>query len=159
MSSLYQTELEIAIAEYAAASKEGKALLEKCFGKERLMPNIMDRVKTFEDACKVLNLNYSYCVNGVEDSISKSLVAFYKLQIIAKALNEGWVPDWSNSDQYKYYPWFKYGSGVGFSYADAVFDHTYTGVGSRLCFKTRELAEYAGKHFQGLYNDFLLLNQ
>ena len=40
---------------YKHASEEQKALLESMFGKEMFKPkDIMERVKTFEDACEVL---------------------------------------------------------------------------------------------------------
>ena len=40
---------------YQQATKEQKALLENMFGKDMFKPkNIMERVKTFEDACEVL---------------------------------------------------------------------------------------------------------
>lgn len=47
---------------------------------------ITERVKTFEDACKELG----------ED---------HKLGIITAALNEGWEPDFTNDDEYRYYPY------------------------------------------------------
>jgi hypothetical protein len=49
-------------------------------------------------------------------------------------------------------------SGVGFSYVDCVRWLTSSDVGSRLCFKSSELAEYAGKTFESIYKDFLTLN-
>jgi hypothetical protein len=72
------------------------------------------------------------------------------LVIIAKAINGDWVPDWTDSSQWKYYPWFEMGSssGVGFSYHDYVAWRTYSTVGSRLCFKSSDLAKHAGQLFE-----------
>ena len=81
--------------------------------------------------------------------------AHLKIQIIAKALNEGWYPNWNDTNEYKYYPWFKASPGVGFSFSDYDFALTRSTVGSRLCFKSRDLAEYAGKQFIDIYNQFL----
>ena len=81
---------------------------------------------------------------------------------IAEALNEGWRPDWANSNEYKYWPWFVYNPAyAGFSCAAAngTASTTTAHVGSRLCYKTRELATYAGRQFEGLYNDFLLIKK
>jgi hypothetical protein len=74
--------------------------------------------------------------------------------VICRVLNEGWSPDWNNSSEYKYYPWFKM-SGLGLSYDGYGFTHSDTYVGSSPCFKSSELAEYAGKQFISIYKDFL----
>ena len=125
----------------------------------------MKKIKTFADACRVLKLKTKSLpdISILPKKHQKSMTAYYKLVIIAEALNEGWTPDWSDHNQYKYTPWFgiaadkKRPAGFGFSgtYCDSW--RTYTGAGSRLCFKTAELARYAGKQFAGLYQDFLLL--
>ncbi|MNY77977.1 hypothetical protein D3C86_2180520 [compost metagenome] len=49
------------------------------------------------------------------------------------------------------------GSGAGFSFFDYAFDHSGSCVGSRLVFKSRELAEYAAKQFINEYKDFFTL--
>ena len=46
---------------YKQASKEQKALLENMFGKDVFNPkDIIERVKTFEDACEVLGEDHQY---------------------------------------------------------------------------------------------------
>lgn len=145
---------------YAKASDEFKSMLEDSFGKEFFSQKITDRIKTFEDACEVAqpseNVSILLNYNGVDKDMIGAL-AFAKLTIIARALNEGWTPDWSNSNQYKWYPYFEYKAGFGFSYTRYDFWLTSTDVGSRLCFKNEELAKYAGTQFQSIYNDFLTL--
>lgn len=122
---------------------------------------ITDRVKTFEDACDVLDIKPASACSGIIDGVlkqdSKSILAYCKLIIIARALNEGWIPDWNNENEYKYFPYFKMKSGFGFSASHFGRWHSNSGVGSRLCFRTRELAEYAGKQFEDIYNEFLNL--
>ena len=93
---------------------------------------------------------------------TKDEIAYRKLKTIAEALNEGWRPDWANSNEYKYWPWFVYNpAAAGFSCANTngAASDTAAHVGSRLCYKTRELATYAGRQFEGLYNDFLLIKK
>ncbi|MDM1093400.1 hypothetical protein [Myroides odoratimimus] len=126
------------------------------------MSTITDKIKTFEDACQALGVNMDVMPIGLPIELKhhlKALTAHTKLVIIAEALNEGWKPDWSNWDERKYYPWFEMGSpsGVGFSYDDCVRWLTASTVGSRLCFKSRELAEYAGKQFESLYKDYFVI--
>mgnify|MGYP000464618864 CR=1 FL=1 len=72
------------------------------------MEKITDKIKSFEDACKHLGLNPNDLpvVDMLPEKDRKSIIAFYKLTIIIRALNEGWEPDWSNWDEWKYYNWF-----------------------------------------------------
>ena len=94
-------------------------------------------------------------------SHQKAMSALEKLIVIAEAWNkqDGFVPDYSNSGQYKYFPWFMYNDkAAGFVYTNTFHTSTYTHsiVGYRLCFKTEERAEQFGKQFTNLWNDFLL---
>lgn len=147
---------------YPSASNEFKAMLEESFGKEFFNQKIIDRVKTFADALNILgeqseNVKILLAYNGIDKDMIAAQ-AFMKLTLIARALNEGWVPDWKDDRQYKYYPWFESNkSGSGLSYLDYDGWITFTGVGSRLCFKSSEIAEYAGKTFKKLYEQYFLL--
>lgn len=147
-----------AIEAFNSADAKGKVMLTRLFGAKNLYDKITDRVKTFEDACEVVApsedlkamLNYT----GTDpDMISAQ--AYAKLIIIIRTLNEGWVPDWSDDDQPKYMPWFKHQSGFGLVYVDYGSWYTHSIVGSRLCFRSSQLAEYAGKQFADIYNAYL----
>jgi hypothetical protein len=131
-----------------------KKILIDTFGEKCFSEKTTDRIKTFEDACVESGVNPVDVINS-DYPLDES--AYKKLKLIIKVLNEGWVPDWSNSDEAKYYPWFEYArsSGFGFSYSYYYYTLTTTPVGSRLCFKSRELAEYAGKQFIEIYREFL----
>ena len=96
---------------YKQASEEQKALLENMFGKDVFQPkNIMERVKTFEDACEVLGEDHQYVKAyrewmRISYADCKDITAYLKLRIIAAVLNDGWKP--TNSDgECRYYPWF-----------------------------------------------------
>jgi hypothetical protein len=119
-------------------------------------------IKTFEDACKKVNTDPAKLpdVSGILEEFAKPIIAAYKLLIIYKAINNEWKPDWSNWDQYKYYPWFEVlSSGFGFSHSTYGYDCTHTTVGSRLCFESEEKAKYAGNQFLQLYKDFLTITK
>ena len=96
---------------YRNASEEQKALLENMFGKDMFKPkNIMERVKTFEDAIAILGENHTLVKEyfGVVYNnivITKNLIAYLKLRIICAALNEGWKPQFTE-DEYRWYPLF-----------------------------------------------------
>lgn len=120
----------------------------------------MAKIKTFEEACKALKLDPVKSlpnVTGMPKLHQAAIIAHAKLVIIAEALNEGWKADWENGNWDKYYPWFKM-SGSGLSFNGFDFQYSFSGVGSRLCFKSSELAEYAGKKFIKLYKEYFLIS-
>ena len=120
----------------------------------------MNEIKTFEDACLALGIETTLPdFSAIPEEFQKPLIAYYKIVIIAKALNEGWTPDWTNGKWDKYYPWFEMGSpsGVGFSFNGCDAWYTNSFAGSRLCFKSSELAEYAGKQFESLYKEYFVI--
>ena len=123
--------------------------------------DIKDKVKSFEDACKVLDITPSVpVVTGIPEKYQKPLIANYQLMVIAEALNEGWQPDWSNGEWDKWYPWFDMdnSSSAGrFSFYVAGNQRSSSGVGSRLCFKSEELADYAGTQFLELYRELFVI--
>ena len=115
-------------------------------------------VKNFEEACAVLKMS----VREPEGSwwmpveLNKSVVAYYKLLVIAKVLNDGWEPDFNNNGQAKYFPWF-YKTNDKFSFMGFVYDLNGANalVSSKLCYKTEALAKYAATQFIDLYRDYL----
>ena len=123
--------------------------------------NIIEKVKSFEDACKLLDITPSVpVVTGIPEKYQKPLIANYQLMVIAEALNEGWTPDWSNGEWDKWYPWFNMdnSSSAGrFSFHGAVYRTSHSPVGSRLCFKSEELADYAGTQFLELYRELFVI--
>jgi hypothetical protein len=161
MQSL-QISKENAQKAYNEGCADVKKVLENLLGANNFRSaNIMDRVKTFEDACKELNINPAHYLTietceGITGDI-KSILAYGKLIVISKALNEGWKPDWTNAGEYKYYPWFDLSSGSGLSYGGCDGQYSSSYVCSRLCFKSRALAEYAGKQFTEIYKDFFII--
>jgi hypothetical protein len=155
MSKTIQVKQSDAVAEYQKATKAGKALLEKLFGKETFIQDLTDRVKSFEDACGILGITVSSVLSKYD---TPDEIAYKKLKIITKVLNNGWTPDWSDDDQAKYFPWFEWKSkSSGFSFLSVNDYYTLTDSSSRLCFHSRELAEYAAKQFLALYNEFLTI--
>ena len=81
------------------------------------------------------------------------------MKLLTKSLNEGWEPDWDNSSERKYFPWFNMSSsGSGFSFCVCDDWGTHSSVGSRLCFKSSELAKYAGTQFTDIYKEYMLIN-
>lgn len=126
----------------------------------RKSADVTERIKSFEDACADQGVNidefYENCKGLTLDEI-----AYRKLKIIARALNEKWEPNWDNSNEYKYYPYFDMrsaSSGFGFSHSACDRWITATSCGSRLCFKSEKLAKYAGTQFTSIYKELFTLN-
>jgi len=77
-----------------SVTPEAKAFMEETFGKKALMAplSIKDKVTTFEDACKLLNLpetdNRLQLI--ASDLTDKRMKAGLQLEIIIEAINEGW---------------------------------------------------------------------
>lgn len=144
--------------------------------------NVMKRIKTFEDACNELGIDHNEWMQDKKElGLEADVIAYLKLRIIAAALNEGWQPQFTE-DEYRYFPWFclytqseidemseedksrvvsrssyiAYAYG-GVAYAYTSYDSSYTNshIGSRLAFKTRELAEYAGRQFVEIWADYV----
>ena len=93
----------------------------------------------------------------------EALIALNELFTIAEAWNEadGFVPDFSNNDQEKYFPWFVYDKDVArFSASDGMSSSYVSALlGARLCFKTIDRAKQFGLRFAGLFNKFLMLDR
>lgn len=113
----------------------------------------------------------------------KDLLAYLKLRIITEALNEGWKPQFTEGER-RWYAWYELltkeemdamsdkekeerrvvGRAYYYAYAfgGLVFASAYNvssgaSVGSRLAFKSEELAEYAGKQFAEIYADYCFI--
>jgi hypothetical protein len=139
-----------AIELYPSATPIWKRALEGTFGKDFFLQKITDRVKTFNDACKVLDIDPDGIVDESEESDE---IAYKKLKVIVRALNEGWEANWDDGNQRKWYPWW-YMNQPGFRLDDVRCVGTrIRHVGSRLVFKTEELAKHAADYFSGLYSD------
>ena len=197
MKDTIQIQKDNIIAAYKTAKEAGAdstmKVLEALFGKELFKPkNIMERIKTFEDALNELGdkhplvLQYRFNFNNeggwTDDMYAREFEAYLKLRIITAALNEGWTPQFTE-DEYRYFPWFwlytkeeiakmdkeerkkvvlfggsaNNGASAGFACASSRNAPSYTSalVGSRLCFKSSALAEYAGKQFAEIYFAFV----
>ena len=143
---------------------EGNGSIFDYFYKEEDYEEITDRVKTYEDACKVLGVEPINEQNAKAQGFRSDEIARRKLETIAAALNEGWKPDWNNTDQYKYYPYFyiqenakgKGSAGLSCAYTAYSATHTAAYIGSRLCFYASRLARYASNQFTDLYEQILI---
>lgn len=97
---------------YHEAEPSQKLTFEKLFGKDTftISFNVMDRVKTFQDAVDELGhthpmVNAYMKFQEAYGDDDYDIIAYLKLRIIAAALNEGWKPTFEKDEQ-RYYPCF-----------------------------------------------------
>ena len=140
-------EVNEVITDFESAKKYLAGKINDVFGvvKKRLSKSI-DKIKDAEILIKELNPKHI-----------EALIALNRLFTIAEAWNkeDGFVPDFSNGNQCKYFPWFIYNNAAaGFVCAYTHYSPVYASayLGSRLCFKTSERAAQFGKQFAHLYN-------
>lgn len=105
----------------------------------------------------------SHLVRDLNPAHVQALIALNELFTIAQAWNkeDEFEPDFSNPNQYKYYPWFVYEKdAAGFVFAAANGTATYASAtfGSRLCFKTANRARQFGEQFTDLFNKVFLFD-
>jgi hypothetical protein len=120
----------------------------------------LDMLQSFEDACKLDGVKPSDILpySNPNSDFQENINAYTKLIQITKVACQGWNSDWNNSNEYKYYPYFTMGrSGFGFYGTYCGWADTFTGLGSRLCFPTREMAETIGRRFESIYKTFLTI--
>lgn len=120
------------------------------------------KIKSFKDACKALNVDATLPnFSNAPAMHQKAFLAHYKLVLIVQAVNDGWQPNWDDTNEYKYELCLdieaKENGGFGLSYGAYADWYTYTSCGSRLCFKSREIAKYTFETFKDLYEEYLLI--
>lgn len=107
-------------------------------------------------------------------------MSYLQLRIITAALNEGWEPQFTKGE-IRWYFWYdlitkeQYDNlsaedksrvvsrggfsadaydGLVYSYTYYASSHSFTSIGSRLAFKSKKLAAYAGRQFAEIYADY-----
>lgn len=164
---------------YEKANDYGKEILEGIFGKKAFLTDIKDKIKTFVDAIEMLGMNNQSVkdyLNLTERPCAKDLIAFARLKVIADALNQGWKPKYDILDE-SYYTSFDFITEeeyeklkenekkkcIVFSLPNkeikiAIVSSklSVTCEAFKISLKSRELAEYLGQQFIGIWKDFLL---
>ena len=120
--------------------------------------DIRERINTFEDACVELGEEHQYVKAyrewmRVSFAECEDVTAYLKLRIICAALNEGWVPQYTDGEKGWSPNFIADNGGLFFSNSyDTPLD-AYVRLGSRLCLKSETLATYCGKQFIDIWKD------
>lgn len=81
--------------------------------------NTEKKIASYEDACRVLNIQpiNEEVFNIFPKEDQRSMLAYHKLTVITRALNNGWKPNWDDQNEWKYYPLFRYvNAGLSFAF-------------------------------------------
>ena len=137
---------------YNEANSKQKELIKKYF-----KINIFDlnSIKSFDDILKISGKTLEDILIYKSPKTAKEvrLNALSKIELIKEVVNQGWVEDWNNSNEYKYYPWFDFDSS-GFGFRDS--DSRCSCFDSVLAFyKTKEISSFVGKTFLKEYKEFV----
>ena len=152
---------------------------------------VIERIKTFENAMEELGEDNTFvkeywAVVNVEIELSADIMAFLKLRIIAAALNDGWIPQFTD-EEVRWYPWFTLwtkeeladkseewkkdralwlfggdsavGASCGLASASSYYawSASYALISARLAVKNEELAVYFGKQFISIWADYVVI--
>ena len=156
--------------------KDDRPITERVKTFEDACQELNRRANNRDDAAEDILCDYE---SNADNICVPETVAYMKLTIIVAALNEGWSPKYTE-DEYRWFPWFvlyteaeyedlskerkaqcrvvgrassnayAYG-GLAFTGASYASSSSGTHYGSRLAFKSEELASYAGKQFIDIY--------
>lgn len=108
-------------------------------------------------ACKALGKTPVPVLEDRSDLDKVSSDAYDRLVICIRYLNmiKGvvWIPKYDGTESH-YWPYFRYTSGFGFSRTYCAYWITITYVGSRLEYRSRQLAKKGAEQLQPYYNDY-----
>ena len=144
-------EVNEVITDFESAKKYLVGKTNDVFGVVKKRPSkSIDPIKDAEILIKELNPKHI-----------EALIALNRLFTIAEAWNkeDGFVPDFSDWLQDKWFPWFSYDEDAArFVYGNTLNAPAtaYAVIGSRLCFQSSARAAQFGKQFAELYNKVFL---
>ena len=166
---------------YRNGSQEERELLMKLMEPSFIEEHITEIVQSYEDAVKMVGDDLPL---SVLSKMPKHLQAQHKLEVITKALNCGWRHP-QDGETWCYYVWGRFydkeeiakmsqedkdknilvllgggatsgaDCGLAFLASNNAFSDSYASLGSRLAYKTWELAEYSAQQFRDLWAETL----
>ena len=121
------------------------------FGKKK---PIIERCTSIRAAFEIEGIDYAdWLQNCRNNGDQADEIAYKEIKTFARVLNEGWEPDYRNSDEGKYYPYFDMSSGFSFNYG-FYYSSTNSYTAARHVFKTDALARFAGCTILETYKRF-----
>lgn len=138
---------------HATGSAEWKTVLEASAPANFFKQSILDRVQSVESLFKERGLDYEL-YKSQTIGFSRHTIAYDILKSLCEVLNEGWIPDYNDHDQEKWWLWY-YLNEPGFRLDVAYCDYTNTYAGARLAVKRKEIALHIDQYFKHVVLDFM----
>ncbi|WP_369617824.1 hypothetical protein [Flavobacterium sp. CFS9] len=138
---------------YEKAKTGRKVMLENLFGIKTFQPNIVERIKSFDDVCKEMAVSPKNYICQSDDPDDISANALRQALLISRCFNadKKEVVNWADSNQAKYFHVYKYSPSSGWSLYFVDRWYAVTNCGSRLAFLDSDHAEYAWETFKEIY--------
>lgn len=165
-----KTKLEAA---FDVACGNTRAVLLALFGEDAVKPEKPDysdyhNIKTMDDVFAATGRNKEEFEKKIAD-LPEDVQAFMLLRLIRKALNPTWIPNWADTNEWKYFPYFSIeipagvgsasnGSDLGVSCLHSINVASYSSAacGGALASENREIAIWFGEHFAEIWKGYLL---
>lgn len=141
------------------AYKNGSADIKKFFEDsypEHFKGDVKEKVTSYEAACKLLGVTLKTLAQFeqlFDKEDARRQFSRHKIATGIKAINDGWVADFENENQRKYYNW-QYNKNNGFSFFVYV-DNFGCDAGSDLYIESEEKAKIIQKVFK---DDYIIFN-
>lgn len=103
---------------------------------------------TYSEVCKRLNEKELQLSDFgfTNNSDTRKILSFTRIKQLERYFNQGWVPNWSNNSEYKYYLWYTFKNG----------GWVFFGVSSLDYYSDAEVGFYKNekiaKHMQNYFN-------
>ncbi len=140
-----------AIVAFRKGTDSEKELLKNLFGADAFLKciPIEERINNMSDVYRETGEDMNTYIPA---SLPEHVKSYMEAELIIRAYNDGWIPDYTDGKS-KYYPWMKYASsGFVFNfYCD--FD-SRTNVSARLCFKKLDIMKIALSKFPNEFSIF-----
>ena len=141
-----------ALKAYNSAKGEVKQALKDLIGSE-ILENPMGTIKTFNDVLEFNGLD-QYLWKKKCEFLDENEIALLKFRLVLKAINRDWIPDFNNTNEYKYFLRFTK-RGLVWSVDGCNGWDTDSSLPGCFYFKSKELAYYVWEQFNQEFIDYL----
>lgn len=150
-----EADMENVLKAYRNAQPSEKKILEKVFGKEKFIRPSSDWIEIWNKFCNKNKLKVTLPHLNPKNSDEEWDNSCVMLRNIFKISRGNWKPDFTNGNQYKWFPRFVVGSsGFGFEAPVTFSWDTVSDVGSRLCLPSEKMCNDVAKEFLPIFEKF-----
>ena len=127
---------------------------EKLQEQAKKLQQELDKLKTQIDCCDNEDIFTATTYKEVckRLKVKEDKNPFNKIKHLEQYFNQGWKPNWSNKNEYKWYPYYTLNSSSGLVFLGSDGYH-YRFYGCVWFFKTKEISDFIGKTFISIYEE------